>query len=153
MKRLVLTLVIVSFATVGVGYVGAFFPGGAPTWSPWCLAIGTNGALMSLMALGAMRRGSLPRALVVTFVGMFVLCAGAFIVALALPANEGIGGTLLLGLPLRTAIVLYSVGVVPIFILPFAYAFTFDSNTLSDGDLDKVRAAHAEFVRRAGAGL
>ncbi len=153
MKRLVLTLVIVSFVTVGIGYAGAFFPGGEPSWSPWCLAIGTNGALMSLMALGAMRRGSLPCTLVLTFVGMFLLCAGAFVAALALPANEGVGGALLLGLPLRTAIVLYGVGVVPIFILPFSYALTFDSNTLSDGDLERVRAAHAEFVRRAGTEL
>lgn len=142
MKRLVVTLVVLSCVVVGVAYAAAFAPRGAPSWAPWLLAIGANGALMSLMALGAMRRGRLATALTVTFVGMFVLCAGAFALALALPADEGAGGPLLLGLPLRTAIVLYSVGVVPIAILPFVYALTFDRHTLSVEDLERVRAAH-----------
>lgn len=151
-KRIVLGLVVISCIAVGAGFVGAFFQSGTPVWAPWFLAIGANGALMSLMALGAMRRDTLPRVLVLTFVGMFVLCAGAFCFALAIPANEGVGGALLLGLPQRTAIILYGVGVVPIFVLPFAYALTFDENTLNDSDLDQVRAAHAELVRRAGSG-
>jgi predicted membrane channel-forming protein YqfA (hemolysin III family) len=149
MKRFVLTLVILSCATVGVGYAGAFWPGGAPFWAPWCMAIGTNGALMSLLALGASRRGTLPAALIWTFVGLFVLCAGAFAYALAVPAAEGAGGALLGGLPIRTAILLYSVGVAPIVILPFAYALTFDKSTLSDDDLVQVRAAH-EAMKRGG---
>ena len=147
MKRIVLTLVMLSCATVGVGYAGAFFPGGAPSWAPWCMAIGTNGALMSLMALGASRRGTLPAALIWTFIGMFVLCAGAFSYALAVPAAEGAGGALLVGLPIRTAVLLYSVGVAPIVILPFAYALTFDKSTLSEDDLVRVRAAHDAMKR------
>ena len=149
MKRFVLTLVMLSCATVGVGYAGAFLPGGAPSWSPWCMAIGTNGALMSLMALGASRRGTLPVALIWTFIGMFVLCAGAFSYALAVPAAEGAGGALLVGLPIRTAVLLYSVGVAPIVILPFAYALTFDKSTLSEDDLVQVRAAH-DAMKRGG---
>lgn len=136
-----------SCATVGVGYAGAFLPGGVPSWAPWCMAIGTNGALMSLMALGASRRGTLPAALVWTFIGMFVLCAGAFCYALAAPAAEGAGGALFVGLPIRTAVLLYSVGVAPIVILPFAYALTFDKSTLSDDDLVQVRAAHEAMKR------
>jgi len=149
MKRFVLALVVLSCVTVGIGYAGAFLPGGAPWWSPWCMAIGTNGALMSLMALGAARRGTLPASLVWTFVGMFVLCAGAFCYALAMPAGEGAGGALLVGLPIRTAVLLYSVGVAPIVILPFAYALTFDRSTLSEHDLATVRAAH-DAMKRGG---
>ena len=151
MKRLVVTFVVLSCLLVGVGYGGAFLPGGAPAWAPWCLAVGTNGALMSLMALGATRRGRLAPSLRLAFVGMFVVCAGAFALALGLPANEGALGPLLLGLPLRTAIVLYGVGVVPIVILPFAYALTFDAETLSDDDLATVRAAHDALKRGDGA--
>lgn len=147
MKRLILQLLILSLLTVAAGYGGAFAPGGTPSWAPWCLAIGTNGALMSLMALGATRRGALAPALRWTFVGMFVLCAGAFAVALGLPAQEGPGGALLLGLPMRTAILVYSVGVLPIVILPFAYALTFETSTLSEDDLARVREAHAAMVR------
>jgi hypothetical protein len=117
-------------------------------WAPWLLAVGTNGLIMTLMALGASRGDTLPPSLVRTFIGLFVLCAGCFLVALWLPAREGAGGALLLGLPLRTAIVLYGVGVLPIAVLPFAYALTFDEFTLRDDDLQRVRDAAAE-VRAA----
>lgn len=146
MRRTLVMLSALSCVLVGVGYLGLFMaaPLPAPVWAPISLAIGANGLIMSLMALGAVRHDTIPRALVVTFVGLFVLCAGAFVVALLMPAREGAGGPLLLGLPLRTAIVLYAVGVIPIGVLPFAYALTFESSTLSEEDLSRVRAARAE---------
>lgn len=147
MKRLLLRLLVVSCCLVALSYAAAFVGGPAMRWAPWPLAIGANGVIMSLMALGAVRHDTLPRALVWTFVGLFVLCAGAFVVALALPAREGVGGPLLLGLPLRTAIVLYAVGVVPIAVLPLAYALTFESSTLSEADLERIRGAHASAKR------
>ena len=64
---------------------------------------------MSLMALGAVRRGRIAPVLRWVFAGMFLFCAGCFAVALALPANEGAGGTLLFGFPLRSTIVLLGV--------------------------------------------
>jgi hypothetical protein len=142
MKRILIRLLVASCCLVALAYVAVFVSGAGVTWAPWALAVGANGVIMSLMAIGAVRHDTLPRSLVWTFVGLFVLCAGAFLTALALPAAEGANGTLLLGLPLRTAIVLYGVGVVPIFILPFAYALTFESSTLSEDDLDRVRAAY-----------
>ena len=143
MKRTLIRLLLVSCALIALSYA-AVFVGVDAGWAPWTLAIGANGVIMTLMAIGAVRRDTLPRSLVWTFAGLFVLCAGAFLTALALPAAEGARGALLLGLPLRTAIVLYGVGVVPILILPFAYALTFESSTLSDGDLERVRAAYAQ---------
>ena len=135
-------LLVLSCGFVAISYLATLL-GAAGAWAPWTLAIGVNGVTMSLMALGAVRRDSLPRSLTWVFVGLFVLCTGCFLAALALPASEGANGPLLLGLPLRAAIVLYGVGVVPIFILPFAYALTFDASTLSDADLERVRAAAA----------
>ena len=143
MKRTLLRLLLVSCALVALSYA-AVFAGVDAGWAPWTLAIGANGVIMTLMAIGAVRHDTLPRSLVWTFAGLFVLCAGAFLTALALPAAEGARGVLLFGLPLRTAIVLYGVGVVPILILPFAYALTFESSTLSDSDLERVRAAYAQ---------
>lgn len=148
MKATILRLLLVSLALIASAYLGSFSPNGTPVWAPWLLAVGTNGLIMTLMALGATRRDTLPPSLVRTFVGLFVLCAGCFLVALWLPAREGVGGPLLLGLPLRTAIVLYGVGVLPIAVLPFAYALTFDDFTLRDEDLERVRVAAAE-VRAA----
>jgi hypothetical protein len=143
MKRTLLRLLVVSCILVALSYA-AVFTGARDAWAPWALAIGANGVIMSLMAIGAVRRDTLPRSLVWTFLGLFVLCAGCFVAALALPAAEGTNGPLLLGLPLRTAIVLYGIGVVPIFVLPLAYALTFESSTLSEGDLERVRAAYAD---------
>ncbi|MEO8623359.1 MAG: hypothetical protein ABI625_19940 [bacterium] len=143
MKRLLIRLLATSCGFVAIAYVAMFVSATPPAWAPVSLAIGANGVIMTLMAIGAVRHDTMPRSLVWTFVGLFVLCAGAFVVALLLPAREGLGGPLLLGLPLRSAILLYGVGVVPIAILPFAYALTFESSTLSEDDLVRVRAAHA----------
>ncbi len=143
MKRGLIRLVTAFSALVGIAYATMFIAATPPAWAPVALAVGANGIIVTLMALGAARRDTLPRSLTITFVALFVVSAGAFVTALLLPANEGANGPLLLGLPLRTAIVLYSVGVLPIAVLPFAYAFTFASSTLSEDDLVRVRAAHA----------
>jgi hypothetical protein len=143
MKSRILRLLLLSLALVAVAYLASFTPGGIPRWSPWLLAIGTNGLIMTLMALGATRQNALPRSLLYTFVGLFLLCVACFAVALWLPSNEGAHGPLLFGLPLRTAVVLYGVGVLPMFVLPFAYAYTFHDFTLRDDDVQRVRDAAA----------
>jgi hypothetical protein len=149
MKPLLLRLLLLSCLLVAAAYAAALLRGAAPGWALWSLAVGSNGVILSLMALGAVRRNRLPRSLALTFVALFVLCAGAFALVLAMPANEGAGGPLLLGLPLRTAIIVYGVGVLPMAVLPFAYALTFESSTLSEEDLRRVREAYAS-VRARG---
>lgn len=149
MKRNLVRVLAAFCCLIAVAYGALFVVSPPPSWAPACLAIGANGVMMTLMAIGAMRRDTIPRSLAYTFALLFALCAGAFVAALLLPANEGAGGPLLLGLPLRTAIVVYAVGVVPIFVLPFAYALTFDSSTLDDGDLARVREAFAR-MRASG---
>ncbi len=151
MKRLLIRFLAASCGLVAIAYATLFVSVTPPAWAPISLAIGANGVIITLMAIGAVRHDTMPRSLVWTFLGLFLLCAGAFVVALMLPAQEGPGGALLLGLPLRSAIVLYGVGVVPIAILPFAYALTFESSTLSEDDLVRVRAAHASMRASEGA--
>ena len=51
------------------------------------------------------------------------------------PAGEPIW----LGLPRRAAILIYGIGLLPVFLLPIAYAMTFDRVTLSDADLASFR--------------
>ena len=147
LKSCILGFVFLSLMVVGAGYVGAFLPGGPAAWPPWCLAIGTCGTLMSLMALGAVRRGRITPVLRWVFAAMFLFCAGCFCVALAMPANEGAGGTLLFGFPLRSTIVLIGVAVVPILVFPFAWALTFDTSMLSEEDLRRLREAQAAMAR------
>src|ERR1035437_6107365 len=147
-----LGLVFLSLLVVGAGYAGSFASGGAAGGGPWCLALGTCGTLMSLMALGAVRRGHIAPVLRWVFAGMFLWCGGCFAVALTLPADEGAGGALLFGFPLRATIGLVGIAVVPILVFPLAWALTFDSSMLSEDDLQRLREAQAAMALRHNAG-
>jgi hypothetical protein len=75
-----------------------------------------------------------------------------FCLALSLPANEGPKSSLFLGLPLRAAIVVYGIGLVPIVVLPVAYALTFETQTLSSEDVERVKELGRLRVNGANAG-
>jgi len=139
--RLPLALLVVSCVLIAGAYAVAFLPGGAPPWAAWGLAIGSALALSSIMALGATRGGRVRPVALAACALTFCVVAGAFACALILPAREGANAALLLGLPVRTAIVLYGVGLVPLVFLPLAYAASFDRDTLSDADIQRVRDA------------
>jgi hypothetical protein len=147
LKSIILAVVFLSLLVVAAGYAGSF---AGAAWAPWCLAIGTCGALTSLMALGAVRRGRIAPVLRWIFGGMFVFCTCCFCIPLAMPANEGAGGPLLFGFPLRSTIVLLGVAVVPLLVFPFAWALTFDSAMLSEEDLRRLREAQAAMARANG---
>lgn len=70
---------------------------------------------------------------------VIVVLALGFALALALPATEGQSSELWLGLPLRAAVVLYGIGLLPIIVLPVAYALTFETQTLNAADVERVR--------------
>ena len=142
--RLALAALVLSCTAIAGAYLLAFLPGGAPPLAAWGLALGSAGALSSMMALGAARGGKLRPVALVACVLTFLVVGGAFGLALYLPANEGKDAVLVLGFPLRTAIVLYGVGIVPMLFLPAAYALSFDADTLSDDDLERVRRAGQE---------
>ena len=133
-----------SCALVAAAYVLAFLPGGAPPSAAWGLVLGSAGALASLMALGAARAGRVRRGAVVACALTFVVVAAAFGAALLLPANEGPHAPLLLGLPVRTAIVIYGVGLVPLVFLPVIYALQFDADAPTDDELERIRRAARE---------
>jgi prepilin signal peptidase PulO-like enzyme (type II secretory pathway) len=135
-----LITLFLAVATIAVGYVAAFRRAGAPQWAPWCLAIGVPAALGAIMVLGAARGSHGVGRLKIPFAFVVVTLAIGFGAALALPATEGPLSRLWLGLPLRAAIVIYGVGLLPIFVLPIAYAVTFDTQTLSAEDVERVRA-------------
>jgi hypothetical protein len=75
-----------------------------------------------------------------------IVVAG-LLLAWGLPAESE---PLWLGLPRRAAIVLYGVGLLPMFVLPVAYALTFDRVTLRPEDIVAVRAARAKVMRERG---
>ena len=113
-------------------------------WAPWLLALGIPVALGAIMILGAVRANRGIGALKLPFAFVILVLAIGFGAALALPAADGPLSKLWLGLPARAAIVIYGIGLLPIIILPVAYAMTFEEMTLSAQDLERVRAISRE---------
>lgn len=139
--------ILLSVAMIAVAYVSAFVGAGTPaSWAPALFAIGVPGAIVGVMVLGAARgkRGGVGRLIVpMVFVGLTL--ASGFGLALGLPADEGVASPLVLGLPVRAAIILYGIGLMPIVILPVAYALTFETQTLNAEDIERVRRAGADW--------
>ena len=145
-RPLAIGALLVSALLIGAAYVGALVASPVPRWAPWALMIGTSTIMLATRVLGASRRGAGIGRLVVPFAAIFTVLIVGFSAALVLPA-ESATSPLWFGLPPRAAVILYGVGVLPLFVLPIAYAVTFESLTLSDEDLERVRA-----VKRARVG-
>jgi hypothetical protein len=143
-RRAALIALFLGISAIAAGYLAAFSAAGTPVWAAWLLALGIPVALGGIMILGAARgrRGIGPLKIPFAFV-VLVLVIG-FGAALALPATEGPLSTLWLGLPARAAIVIYGVGLLPIVVLPIAYALTFETQTLSAEDVERVRVLARE---------
>lgn len=148
-RRAARAMLVAAISAIAAAYASAFIPGGAPGWAPWLLAIGIPAALGGVMILGAARGHGGIGKLKVPFAFVFVVLASGFCLALALPANEGPTSQLLLGLPARAAIIIYGIGLLPIVVLPVAYALTFDSQTLDASDIEKVRALARQLAAKS----
>lgn len=138
-RRSAIATLFVAILAIAVGYGAAFRSTGAPAWAPWLLAIGIPTSLGAVMILGAARGTRGIGRLKGPFAFVVATLALGFGAALALPGGEGPLSNLWLGLPVRAAIVIYGVGLLPIVVLPIAYALTFESQTLSASDVERVR--------------
>lgn len=116
---------------IGAAYAAAIVLGEAPSWAPWALVFGAAATPVGLFVIGAATRGVLTRGLGVVLGALFLLLFGSFSGALALAPDEGPGGRLLFGLPLRLAIVFYGVGFVPLVALPVVFGLTFGDRARS----------------------
>jgi hypothetical protein len=140
----VLGALFLALIVIAAGYAGAFNKTATPVWAAWMLALGIPVALGAIMILGALRGSEGIGALKFPFAFVIIILAIGFGAALALPASDGPLSRLWLGLPARAAIVIYGIGLLPIIILPIAYALTFEEMTLSADDLERVRAIARE---------
>lgn len=138
MRRAALAALFLSTLAIAIVYAAAFLPGGAPPWTSWLLALATATMITAAMVLGAEKDGRIGR-LGWAFAFAFLVLAGGFGLVLAMPAADPADPTLWFGLPPRAAIILYGIGLLPFFVIPVAYALTFDERTLSDADLERVR--------------
>jgi hypothetical protein len=138
-RSLALGATVASTIAIALAYVSAFISGGT-AWGSWLMVLGLATMVVSLIALGAVRQGRGLGPLRLPLAFTFLVLVGGFGAALSLPASEASGVRLYGGLPLRAAFVLYGVGLLPLFFLPLVYAMTFDSLTLTEADLERVRA-------------
>ena len=148
-RRTALIALIAGIAAIAIGYAGAFLPEGTPAWAPWLLALGIPVALGAIMILGAARGSMGIGPLRYPFAFVVAVLAIGFCSALALPATEGPLSRLWLGLPARAAIVIYGIGLLPIIVLPVAYALTFKAQTLSAEDVERVRELGRRYKARS----
>lgn len=150
-KRLSLGAIFLSTLAIAVAYAAAFLPGGAPPWAEWTIAVSTGVVLVATMALGAEKNGRIGW-LAFPFAFTLLVIAGGFSWVLALPPVDPSDPTLWLGLPPRAAVVIYGIGVLPFFVVPTAYARSFERQTLTPGDLERVRRAARDFRAQREAG-
>ncbi len=139
-RSLALGVLFLSAILIAVAYVVAIIVDPVPTWAAWALMIGTSTIMLATTVLGASRGTAGVGKLALPFAMMFLVLLVGFGAVLVLPPDAP-NAALWFGLPRRAAIVLYGIGILPLFVLPFAYALTFDSLTLSEEDLARVRAA------------
>lgn len=139
-KRLALFAIVIGTLAIAAGYAGAFSAGGTPSWAPWMLAVGIPVSIGGIIVLGAARGCAGVGRLWIPIAFVIVTLALGFGLALGLPANESATSALWLGLPLRAAIIIYGIGLMPAIVLPVAYALTFETQTLSDEDVERVVA-------------
>jgi hypothetical protein len=150
-RRSALIALFVGILAIAGGYAAAFNKGGTPPWAPWLLALGIPVTVGAIMILGAARGHHGVGALKFPFLFVVVILAVGFCAALALPATEGPLSGLWLGLPARAAAVIYGVGLLPIVVLPIAYALTFETQTLSADDVERVRELGRAYKARSAA--
>jgi hypothetical protein len=138
-RRVALLILFASIVAIAIAYAGALATGGTSVWAPWVAAVAIPSSLTAIMILGAVRGDRGIGALKMPFLFVALILIAGFVAALALPASENAGSWLLLGLPLRAAIVIYGIGLLPIVVLPVAYALTFETQTLTAEDVERVR--------------
>lgn len=147
-RRNSLLALLAGTLAIAAAYASAFLPGDPPVWAGWAMGMGIPCCLLAIMVLGAVRGGESIGKLKYAFAFSGLVLTAGFALALGLPADEAAGVPLYLGLPLRAAVVLYGIGLLPIVVLPIAYALTFDAQTLDPEDLERVRRAGEEWARR-----
>ena len=98
------------------------------------MAVALPVCMVAMMTFGAVRNGRRVGALALPFALVFALVTGGFLLAMALPPDRA-GDALWLGLPRRAAVILYGVGLLPLFVLPLLIFYSKSaSKSVSNSD-------------------
>lgn len=140
-------LIVSAVLAIAAAYGAMIVLQPAPGFVAPALAYAIGTSIAGMFVLGAARNSTLRPWLAAVFVMVLLTVTGTLWWVLALPADEGAGGALLLGLPRRTAMVLCGVGAVPMLLLPLAYALAFDRDVLSEEEMRQLRNSAASGFR------
>lgn len=135
MKRAAVFALFACMVAIGVVYAVTFLARTPPLWSVWLFVVAISVSMVATMIIGATRTDGRLGLLVIPFILTLAIVLGGFSLVLLLPAASE---PLWLGLPRRAAIVIYGIGLLPLLILPIAYALTFDDSNLSAEDLKSI---------------
>ena len=147
--RFALRGVIGGLLLVALAYLSAWLRGDAAPWMLWSMIAGVALSLSGAIALGGIRRGRSGRRVIATAGFLFVVLLSGFGAGLLLPTGSSTG-PFLLGLPLRAAVILLGIGIVPALVLPFAYAADFDDSGLDETSLAAFRDECTRLRNQAG---
>jgi len=111
----------------------------AAGWASVLFALLAVGFPIALIALGASRQGRVGP-LAIPILSLALVLETCVIVMLILRGRVG-EGPWIAGLPLAAAVQLYGMWLAPLALVALAYALTFESFTLPDADLERLRRA------------
>lgn len=111
-------------AATGISYAATIIGGAAPSWAAWPVAFGGAAAMVGLFVVGAASRGPIRPPMALLLGALLVVIFAAFGAALAMGPPATGTEKIVLGLPLRLAVVFYGIGVLPLFVLPVVFAMT-----------------------------
>ncbi len=134
-RRVAAALTAACTLLIAVGYLCAF-AGDRGAWiGAWLMALAVPGLVVSMMALGLLRRAPAGRPALLALAATWLALAAAYVGGLVVPSG-GPGSTTVLGFPLAAAVVIYGAGI-PLLFLPFVYARTFERER---DDVEQLRA-------------
>ena len=149
-QRVALAALVAGTLLIAAAYAAQMLLGSAPAWASWAYLVGMSTSMVAMLVLGAARSRTGVGRLALPLATVYVLLLAGFGLALTLSPETAADARLWLGLPRRAAIVLYGIGVLPLFVLPLAYALTFESMTLREEDMARVAAARRDREALAG---
>ena len=138
MRRLALAAQAAGVVCIALAYGTAWSVAGTPVWGVWLMISGTALLISGMLCLSALRAGVSARHAGMVALLLFVVLVLGFGLPMVL-APETADGPLFLGLPLRAAIEIYGVGLLPALFLPLLFAAQFRDRGLDQASLDRLR--------------
>ena len=143
LPRAALAATAVGACGILVSFASAWTPGGAPVWGVWCMIAGTAVVMSAMLALGALRSGIRSARVGILAAFLLVVIVAGFGTPLLLEPETS-RSALLFGLPVRFAIELFGVGLLPAVVFPVAFALEFRETGLDEAGLADLRRRAAE---------